>query len=156
MVYGHAGPRLSLPRESLAQLWARLNGARTMLQLHTPHMDRYMDKAWVRLLLRLAFLPVDRVTVLSPWWQRRLAEGGSPAPWSSPTRSSAQLEDTVRQTLAGAREDARVDGDARIVILAMARLTRGKGIHTAIEALAQLPETFQLRVAGDGTRNRGR
>ncbi len=151
VVYGHAGPRLSLLRESLVLLWARANGARTMLQLHTPHMDRYMDKPWVRILLRIAFLPVDQVTVLSPWWQRRLTEGGFPGTVVVPNPLSAELEATAQRTLASAetRED-KLDAGDRVVILAMARLTRGKGIHTAVEALAHLPERFRLRVAGDG------
>lgn len=151
VVYGHAGPRLSLLRESLALLWARINGARTMLQLHTPHMDRYMDKPWVRVLLRLAFLPVDRVTVLSQWWQRRLAEGGFSGTVVIPNPLSSGLEAIARRTSTAAdpRQDAPA-ADGPLVILAMARLTRGKGIHTAVEALAHLPERFELEVAGDG------
>lgn len=152
VVYGHAGPRLSLLRESLALLWAKANGARTMLQLHTPHVDRYMDKRWVRALLRIAFLPVDQVTVLSPWWQRRLTEGGFPGTIVVPNPLSAELEVTAQETLTRAERepDPPDKGDDRVVILAMARLTRGKGIHIAIQALAHLPARFVMHIAGDG------
>lgn len=151
VVYGHAGPRMSLLRESLVLLWARANGARTMLQLHTPHMDRYMDKPWVRVLLRIAFLPVDQVTVLSPWWQRRLAEGGFPGTVVVPNPLSAELEEVPAGTLARADKPRDVlPAEDRVVILAMARLTRGKGIDTAVRALAHLPGRFELEIAGDG------
>jgi glycosyltransferase involved in cell wall biosynthesis len=151
VVYGHAGPRASLLRESLALLWARLCGARTMLQLHTPHMDRYMDKPVVRMLLRLAFLPVDRVSVLSPWWQRRLSEGGFTGTVVIPNQLSADLEAVARGALEprGARPPAGAP-KRELVILAMARLTRGKCVHIAVEALKHLPEHVVLRVAGDG------
>ncbi|NNG03134.1 MAG: glycosyltransferase family 4 protein [Inquilinus sp.] len=151
VVYGHAGPRFSLLRESLTLLWARANGARTMLQLHTPYMDRYMNKRWVRSLLHIAFLPVDQVTVLSPWWQRRLTEGGFPGTIVIPNPLSAQLEAMAHRTLARADSGPKVtDAEDPVVILAMARLTSGKGIQTAVEALAHLPERFVLDIAGDG------
>ena len=151
VVYGHAGPRVSLVRESLILLWARLCGARTMLQLHTPHMDRYMDKPYVRFLLRLAFWPVDRVTVLSPWWQTRLAAGGFDDTVVIPNPLSIELERVARSAEAGPRRRAPADGgEPRLIVLAMARLTRGKGVNLAIEALEFLPAQVVLRVAGDG------
>ena len=151
VVYGHAGPRVSLVRESLILLWARLCGARTMLQLHTPHMDRYMDKPYVRFLLRLAFRPVDRVTVLSPWWQTRLAAGGFDDTVVVPNPLSVELERVARAAEAERRRRTSADGgEPRLVVLAMARLTRGKGVNLAIEALEFLPAQVVLRVAGDG------
>lgn len=149
VVYSHAGPRLSLLRESLVALWARICGARTMLQLHTPHMDRYMDKPAARALLRLAFLPVDQVAVLSPWWQRRLAEGGFDRTVVIPNPLSAELEAVARRTRKprGGQPSA---AEPELVVLAMASLTRGKCVHIAVEALRYLPEHVVLRVAGDG------
>ena len=151
VVYGHAGPRASLARESLMLLWARFCGARTMLQLHTPHMDRYMDKRYVRLLLRLVFWPVDQVTVLSPWWRSRLAAGGFRDTLVIPNPLSRELEQVAKATRQS-RVHRKAEGaaDGPMIVLAMARLTRGKGLHLAVEALRHLPEHFVLRVAGDG------
>lgn len=147
VVYGHAGPRISLARESLILLWAQLCGAWTMLQLHTPHMDRYLDKTYVCLLLRLAFLPVDQVTVLSSWWQQRLAAGGFDGTVVISNPLSQDLELIARQT----QEERAVRVPRNeLVVLAMARLTKGKGIHLAIEAMQYLPEHVVLHVAGDG------
>jgi len=151
VVYGHAGPRFSLARESLMLLWARLCGARTMLQLHTPHMDRYMDKPYVRFLLRIAFWPVDRVTVLSPWWQARLAAGGFGGTVVIPNPLSRDLERVANATKANGVRPASAEGtEKQLVVLAMARLTKGKRVNLAIEALKFLPEHIVLRVAGEG------
>lgn len=148
VVYGHAGPRMSLVRESLILLWARLCGARTMLQLHTPHMDRYMNKPYVCLLLRIAFWPVDLVTTLSPWWQSRLADGGFAGTVVVPNPLSEELERVANMIKANGIGPAVATG--QLIVLAMARLTRGKGVNLAIEALQFLPEHIVLRVAGDG------
>ena len=151
VVYGHAGPRFSMFRESLILLWARLWGARTMLQLHTPHIDRYLDKAYARLLMRAAFLPVDRVTVLSPWWQSRLSTGGFGATVVIPNPLSHDLEIVASRKQAQGSVAASADKPReKLTVLAMARLTRGKGVHVAVEALKYLPEHVVLRVAGDG------
>lgn len=148
VVYGHAGPRLSLARESLILLWARLCGARTMLQLHTPHMDRYMNKSYVRFLLRFAFWPIDQVTTLSPWWQIRLAEGGFAGTIVVPNPLSQELELAANAIKANGIRPTAATG--KLVVLAMARLTRGKGVNLAIEALQFLPGHIVLRIAGDG------
>lgn len=151
VVYGHAGPRMSIVRESLILLWARLCGARTMLQIHTPHMDRYMDKRYVRVLMHVAFLPVDRVTVLSPWWQNRLSAGGFDGAVVIPNPLSQNLEVVASHAVAaGAAKAPAEHANGQLTVLAMARLTRGKGVHVAVEALKYLPDHVVLNVAGDG------
>ena len=152
VVYAHAGPRISMVRESLILLWAKSCGARTMLQLHTPHIDRYLDRAWIRFLMRAAFLPVDRVTVLSPWWRQRLSAKGFGGAAVIPNPLSRDLEAVARRTIArGADAGATAERpNGRLTILAMARLTRGKGVHVAVEGVKYLPDHVFLHVAGDG------
>lgn len=150
VVYGHAGPKISLLRESLILLCARLAGARTLLQLHAPHLDRYMDRAIVRALLRLAFIPVSQVTVLSPWWQLRLADGGFDNTAVIPNPLSRELEDIARASSARGGAMAVPPAKRRLTVLALARLTRGKAVNIAVEAMSHLPDDFVLQIAGDG------
>lgn len=151
VVYGHAGPRFSMVRESLILLWARLCGARTMMQLHTPHIDRYLNKAYVRFLMHICFLPVGRVIVLSPWWQKRMNAGGFSGTEVIPNPLSPELEMVALKRLERGANGTDSQGSSRnLIVLAMARLTRGKGVHVAVEAIKYLPRHIILRIAGDG------
>ncbi len=151
VVYGHAGPRFSMARESLILLWAKLCGARTMMQLHTPHIDRYLDKAYARFLMRICFIPVEKVTVLSPWWQQRMTVGGFSDTAVIPNPLSPELEVVAQRRLEqGTTEFDSYDSNRNLTVLAMARLTRGKGVHVAVEAMQYLPHHVILRIAGDG------
>ena len=151
VVFGHAGPHISMARESLILLWARLCGARTMLQLHSAHVDRYLNRTITRWLMRAAFMPVERVAVLSPWWLRRLSESGFYGAVVIPNALPEDLESVAhrKQGHEGSKASTR-QAERQLNVLAMARLTRGKGVHIAIEALKYLPTHFVLHIAGDG------
>ena len=151
VVYGHAGPRFSMARESLILLWAKLCGARTMMQLHTPHIDRYLDKTYARFLMHICFLPVEIVTVLSPWWQQRMTMGGFGGTVVIPNPLSPELEVVAKRRLEqGTAKSGNSGPNRNLTVLAMARLTRGKAVHVAVEAMQYLPHHVTLRIAGDG------
>lgn len=152
VVFAHAGPWVSILRESMILLWARICGAQTMMQLHSPHIDRYLDRWLGRALLRVAFLPVDSLCVLTPWWQRRLTEANFPRSIVIPNPLPPESERVAKKKILEFDKQPKASKqDADLRVLAMTRLTRGKSVHTVIEALPLLPENVHLLVAGSGS-----
>lgn len=147
VVYSHAGSGISLFREFFILAWSRLIGARAVIQLHTVKLDEYLDRPVARILLRIALLPAHALGVLTAWWRQRLVAGGIPKPiFVVPNPLPPEWE--ARACLPRRKTRRK---NSEVVLLSLARLVPGKGVEEVIEALAFLPEEFQLIVAGDGS-----
>lgn len=141
VVYGHAGAWPAILREGLLLLISRLLGARTMLQLHSPKVDRYLDRPLGVALMHLV-AKTSRILVLTPWWQKRLAERGLNAT-VIPNPLPLACEAIARSN----QESGPV---SEVRVLTMCRLVPGKGVEAVMQAIARLDEPFRLTVAGDG------
>lgn len=147
MVYSHAGAGFSLAREAAVLAFCRLLGAKTILQLHALEIDGYATHPLKRILFRVAILPANAVSVLTPWWRSKLVQSGIdkrlfviPNPLPSAWEEKA---------LAKGRS-ARTASEA-IIVLAIARIEPGKGVDLIIEAMPLLPEYVELIVGGEGS-----
>jgi glycosyltransferase involved in cell wall biosynthesis len=145
VVWAHAGEWPSLVRKASVLRWARAHGAHTVLHLHAVEFDTYLDRELGRRALPRLVENADRVVVLSPWWQRRLAREQVPT-HVIPNPLPPDLE---RVASAGARRET---GDGPLRVLVMTRLVPGKGVELALRAAAGMGEDVQLTVAGDGPR----
>ena len=147
VIYSHAGDGVSILRESIVLWVAYLAGARTILQLHSPMVDYYLNSTLKKLLLRIAVVPVDTVCVLTQWWQGRLKHCGvgkrvRVVPNPLPPDILKALHSTHSKKI---RMDASV-----VMLLSMARLVAGKGVDIIVRAMVGIPENVHLTIAGDG------
>jgi glycosyltransferase involved in cell wall biosynthesis len=145
VVYAHAGGPLSIARKSLLLGLARRSGAVTMIHLHSPHVDAVVRTGAGRLALRIVLSQADQVAVLTPYWAARMRWAGLRRPLAvipCPLTPAAEAAARSAYTPPPNRQGVRV--------LAMTRLVPGKGVETAIEALAHAPEDVSLTVAGEG------
>lgn len=148
VVYAHAGDGISFFREAVVLGLARLFGAATLLQIHSPRLNEYLNQPFQRFLIQILLRTADTVCVLTPWWRERLLGAGV-------TGRIAIIPNPLPQNLVEAAqkpvgEDADRDDRRVLNVLAMARLVSGKGFDVAIRAFALLPATFGLTIAGDG------
>jgi glycosyltransferase involved in cell wall biosynthesis len=147
VVYSHVGDGVSFLRESLVLWIARLAGARTMLQVHSPKVESYLDDPVKRQLLRMAVAPADTVCTLTQWWQERLQQ----CDVGKRVRVIPNPLPPDLLTAAHATRARSVETSGNTVrVLSMARLVAGKGVDIIIRAMAKLPEHVNLTVAGDG------
>jgi glycosyltransferase involved in cell wall biosynthesis len=151
IVYAHAGAGVSLAREGLVLLGARLAGAVTVLQLHANAVDRYLEHPARRRLMALAVAPAHVLSVLTPYWRARLASRGFRQPMIVvPDPLPPDFEAVAR---AGGPSGRGPDGVVTVVTLT--RLEHGKGVDLLIRAAALLPpRAFRVVVAGDGPERR--
>jgi glycosyltransferase involved in cell wall biosynthesis len=148
VVYSHAGAGVSLLRESVVLLFSRVIGARTVLHIHAPAIDGYLNGVVKRGLLKLCLSIPGMVVVLTPWWKDRLQSAGI----GSPIRVVANplLPELELIALEQGPRTGQPRSEDRVTVLTMARLVRGKGIEIVIRAMAALPEHVRLVVAGEG------
>lgn len=149
IVYAHAGAWPSLVRKRFLLSLAHLSGARTMLQIHSPTVDGYLEHRLGRILFGGGLAGVDLLCTLTPWWKERLWSAGVrnalavvPNPLPPDLESIALRPDTAF--------DFPSDKSGDLRILTMTRLVSGKGVDIAIEAMVHLPESFHCTIAGDG------
>ena len=147
IVYSHVGDGISFFRETCVLWIAKLAGAKTVIQIHSPKVDGYFNQPLKRFFLKLALIPADTVCVLTDWWKDRLTGGGVkttihviPNP----------LPDNLLNIASHTKEVKPVDERQSINILSMARLVAGKGVDIMIRAIEHLPDNVSLIVAGDG------
>lgn len=144
-VYSHAGAGISLLREGLILAFCRAWGSSTVMQLHAPEIDDYLAHPLKRWFLRRAVSSAMALGVLTPWWRRRLLDGGIDKPsFVIPNPLPAEWEEVAQ------KPRMPRTGDGKIVLLSLSRLVPGKGVDYVIEAIPFLPDGFELVVAGDG------
>lgn len=147
VVYGHAGGWPAILREGLVLSFAKLMGAKTLLQLHSPALDSYLRHFLGRLLLRVLGLVVDGFGVVTPWWKMRFDNCGlGDKVTVIPNPLPEKCDKIARSTIS----KPRVDYSERLHVVCMARLVSGKGVAATIQALSELPDSFFLTVGGDG------
>ncbi len=146
----HCGPWLSLTRKFSLALIPRLFNCKTVAHIHSPTFNDYLTgNLLLRLLTKVFLRPYHELIVLSGWWKNLLVSSGvskkiiiSPNPNSQYVCDIAQNNITTNNNVKG--------NEGSIQIVTMARLIEGKGVALVIEALSQLPEKFELTIAGDG------
>lgn len=147
IVYSHVGDGISFFRETCVLWLAKFAGAKTILQVHSPKVDGYLEYPLKRFLLKIALIPADTICVLTDWWKNRLTESGIKG-------NICVIPNPLPDDLLEIAEQAKnkKDGDVRenINILSMARLVPGKGVDIMISAMSHLPENVFLTIAGDG------
>lgn len=146
----HCGPWLSLFRKFTLALAPRLFGAETLGHIHSPTFNRYIHgNRLTRALLTLSIVPYKKLVALTPWWQEMMKQQGIVKPiLVSPNPNSSYSCAIAEQFI---KEPRTVDTSPKtITILTMARMVEGKGIETVIEAMSDLPEQYNLIIAGDG------
>ncbi len=147
ILYSHPGAGISLARQGFLLAISRLLGAKAVMQLHAPEIDRYLQHPWQRFFFRLAVAPASALGVLTVWWWKRLSSAGIrnkmfviPNP----------LPPDWEQRALSKRICARPK-DFPLTVLTLARIVPGKGADLVVEAFAFLPESMRLIVAGDGS-----
>lgn len=149
VVYSHAGAGVSLFREACILAAARLMGVKTLVQIHAPQIDGYLDKVLSRCLLRTALMPANTVCLLTPWWKERLERSDLNGHFVViPNPLPQNLEKVAEKIQAGSK--SKEYNQLKVTVLSMARLVVGKGFDVVIQAMVQLPDNVKLIVAGDG------
>jgi len=147
-VYSHTGAGVSLLREGIVLRLARALGACTVMQLHCRAAEHYLASTWRAALFRSAVAGADQLWVLTPWWRDLLQRHRVDAVLRVvPNPLPPQWCDRAR------RPREQHDGNAEIMVLAMARIEPGKGVDLLVEAMGYLPGHFRLVVAGDGSQS---
>ncbi|MGN7612554.1 glycosyltransferase family 4 protein [Magnetococcales bacterium HHB-1] len=150
IIYSHAGARLSLFREGIVLLVGRLTGSRTVIQIHAFEVSRYLKSFWSRQLFKLAISSAHGVAVLTPWWKTQFLDAGiKKALFIIPNPLLSSWEKIARQPYRHSITESRAD-DHALTIMTMTRLEAGKGVGMLIEAMAILPQSISLLIAGDG------
>ena len=112
------------------------------MQLHAPQIDLYLERPLARRLFRVCILPARGLGLLTTWWADRLTRAGVGKPqFVIPNPLPPELSHAAMHPQP--RESPRADGD--LVVLTLSRLVPGKGVHLAIEALAELPDRSPTR-----------
>ena len=145
----HAGGLSSLARALAVARRGRAHGARVLLQLHAPELERWLATPARRAALRRGLGPVHALGALSPWWadQLRGADLGRPVleiPNALPPEAEAALAAAAPQTRPELHR-----------LLVLSRLVPGKNIDVVLEAMQRLPAAVSLVVAGDGPLREG-
>ena len=119
---------------------AKARGCRTILHIHGARFDEFLSglPKPLRWLACALARRADRVVVLSPEWQGRLAG-------LLPGAKLAIVHNGVPAAL-GATELRPPDGIVRLIFLG--NLGRRKGVPELVEAVAGLPEHVHLELAG--------
>lgn len=148
VVYAHGGAGFGLLRQALLLAAVRPLGAVTILHLHAPELDRYIEGSAGRLFLRAMCATADVACVLTPWWCERLAEADVTSRIEVvPDPLPPEL---VRAARRGRRPRHEGGGGGPVNVLAMSRLVEGKGVDVVLRAMALAPPSLRLVVAGDG------
>lgn len=145
VVWGHAGELASIVRETALLRAARAAGARTMLQVHAPTVERYLADRRIRPLVGALFRAADQLCALTPYWVRLLAQadlGPRVALIPDPLPPDAQ------ESALHPRPRAMGEG---VKVLVMTRLVPEKRADLVLEALVHLPPTVTAVVAGEGS-----
>lgn len=150
VVWLHCGPWLSMVRKWRLAGIAKKQGARVYFQFHSPLVEKYLASALGRWLIKRMLKRADGLIVLTDWWQKKVAS--ALAPLRIPV---LVLGNPLDQQFRAATQQPRTTGSSAdannsINILSMARLVPEKGVADVVRALTQLPEHYQLTIAGTG------
>ncbi len=146
IIYSHAGAGISLVRESVILLIGKLLGVRTVLQLHALEIDGYLKSRLKHKFFSFVIVNADRLNVLLPWWQSRLANSGITKPINVlPNPLPLEWEHIAKKEVVDKIQDNVIR------ILSLSRVEAGKGIDLVLEAMPYLDQNFKLVIAGDGT-----
>lgn len=150
VVWLHCGPWLSMVRKWRLAGIAKKRGARVYFQFHSPLVEKYLDSALGRWLIKRMLKRADGLIVLTHWWQRKVTSALAPLSipvlvLGNPLDQQFQAATQQPHTVGSSAED-----NSAINILSMARLVPEKGVADVIRALTQLPEHYQLTIAGTG------
>lgn len=145
----HCGPWFSMLRKVSFAIPARLFGCKTVAHMHSPALSDYMNDRFGRHLLKAFFIPFNTVIALTPWWRAQLVVFGIKKQIDVCANPVAEDILLAAKSALSASEPSSEQNE-KIVILSMARLIEGKGVEHVIDALAQLPECYHLKVAGEG------
>ncbi|MGI2224803.1 glycosyltransferase family 4 protein [Shewanella frigidimarina] len=145
----HCGPWFSLTRKWSFAIIARLFGCQTVAHMHSPTLHNYMAHQYGQYLLKLFFVPFDRVIALTPWWKAQLILFSLNKPIDVCANPVAE-EILSAAKLALVTPKVQCERKDTIVILSMARLMAGKGVEHVIDAMVILPERYHLKIAGEG------
>ena len=151
IIYSHPGRGVSLLREGLILRIARCFGARTVIQVHSLSVIKYVGQWRGRLLLKFALGGAHVVLTLTPWWKAFIEQQFPEMTIRIvPNPMPPACTEAAWGILASRNDEhTRKQGCAR-TILAMTRLVPGKGLDTVIEAMSYLPGEYRLLIAGSG------
>lgn len=137
VTYLQVGPRGSLIRKLFFAVLGRIFFSPVVVHHHSSDFSRYFVSGGVMrwCLLRLSAL-ATRNFVLSEWWRDLYVSQG--------VQNVQVVPNVVMQKVTNVGEGKRYG------LICVSRLTSGKGVGQAIQALAFLPARFELSVAGDG------
>lgn len=150
IIYSHAGAGVSLFRESCILHICKLVGGKTVLHIHAPQVDTYLESWYKKLLFKASLLPAKIVVVLTPWWQNRLKTAGvrnrievipNPLPHDLESIASHPIMHS---------EHKKPHNSESVTVLTMTRLVSGKGVDVVVKAMKYLPPAVKLIIAGDG------
>jgi len=145
ILYSHAGSDVSLFREGIVTLVARLAGAWTVMQIHSPETIAYLNSPIKKQLYKLALVGVHHLFVLTPWWKTTYQQLGIKKPL-----------DVISNPLPLAWESIARDStlnrhnDSTMKVLVMARIVLGKGADLVVESVPFIKDEVNINIAGTG------
>ena len=146
IIYSHAGANISLFREGIVTLLARLAGAKTVMHVHSPETIDYLKSPIKKVLFKLVLIGVQRVFVLTPWWKKTYLNMGI-----------KKLIEVVPNPLPVAWEKKAYESiscsndSTNMKVLVMTRIVKGKGVDLVVESSPYFDDTVKVDIAGDGS-----
>lgn len=146
----HCGPWFSMFRKFALALVSKSKGGENVIHFHSYALINYLSSWYGRLLLKIFLLPFDKIVALTPWWKKQIKQAFPHIPVRViPNPVSFRLLDLAKSRMDNLNRSAPKTSD-NIKIFTMARLAKGKGVEQVIRAMACLPSSYELTVAGDG------
>jgi len=145
IIYSHAGAGISLFREGIITIFSKIFGAKTIMQIHSPETNDYLNSCYKKTFFKLALIGVDHIFVLTPWWEKTYLKMGIKKPLDcipNPLPSNWEKR---------AHESTPLHDNDEIKVLVLSRIVAGKGADLVVEATPFLDDTIQVHIAGAGS-----
>lgn len=141
IVYLHIGPKGSLVRKAIIATISRYLGLKTFSHHHSPEFETYLNsKGPLSSLLRYICKVSTANLVLSEWWQEIYQKNSIDNVLICPNCIS-KIPPLHSKTYIN---------EKTINITSVGRLIESKNFQLVISAISQLPENYELTIAGDG------
>lgn len=146
IIWLHCGMWFSMLRKFLLSIVPKFKGAKIVFHLHSQTIDTALNHWFSSLMIYSVLKWADGVIVLTPWWKNRLLVK---FPWLT-NKIFVSPNSIDRQLMAATSHKKTRVHENEVRLLAMTRLTSGKGVEIAIHTMLELPDNYTLSVAGEG------
>jgi len=141
VVWLHPGGGISMVREGVLGVIAKLLGSRVYWHVHSPTTDSMLSTRSGCLCFKALTLGVTDFIVLATWWKNRLEQSGIkknihiiPNP--------IEVENTTNSN--------KNKGSSTTKVFVACRIVNGKGVDVVCRAVKKTNENVRIQIAGDG------